>query len=149
MVLSEIQKRHSQTGQSSCRSTSEGHEDMMGFSILDAGVSHNVATSKLLISLSLIVDNTNRNFIQAIDRLFKTHLTKFSKKFKLSKMDWKILEGLKLLLAVSVYTHYSVLNPNHNQDSSCLPANHVFWNNASGDMHNYTFWDVHDGLENG
>ena len=72
---------------------------MMGFSLL---VSHNIGTSKLLISLSLMVDNTDRDFIQAIDRLFRTHLTKFSKKFKLSKMDWKILEGLESLLTVRV-----------------------------------------------
>ena len=43
---------------------------MMGFSLL---VSHNIGTSKLLISLSLMVDNTDRDFIQAIDRLFRTH----------------------------------------------------------------------------
>jgi hypothetical protein len=98
----------------------------MGFGLLDAGASHNVATSKLLISLSLMVDNTDRDFIQAIDRLFRTHLTEFSKKFKLSKMDWKILEGLESLLTVSVYARYSVLNPDHNQGPSRLPANHVF-----------------------
>ena len=53
----------------------------MGFSLLDAGAFHNIVTGKLLISLSLMVDNTDHDFIQAIDRLFRTHLTEFSKKF--------------------------------------------------------------------
>ena len=52
----------------------------MGFGLLNAGASHNVVTGKLLISLSLMVDNTDSDFIQVIDRLFRTHLTEFSKK---------------------------------------------------------------------
>jgi hypothetical protein len=79
---------------------------------------------------------------QAIDFFFSMGVNKLSD-FKLTDLDWELLQAIGTVLQVSFHSDPYVASSTRYSDSSQSPTRHVGWINAGAIKCRCNFWNLH------